>query len=85
MFSFKNQMCFQADKIVDEVVNGVQIPITNQEVLLSQMEKCDQQEKTSIKSSNECHLYWKKKFNKNTLYFRIIAVLKLIMKLIFQV
>ena len=38
------------------------------------MEKCGQQEKTSIKSSNECHLYWKKDFNKNPIYYRFIAV-----------
>ena len=30
-------------------------------VLMKHRQRCDQQEITSIRTSNECHLYWKKK------------------------
>ena len=37
------------------------------------MQKCGLQKITFIKLSNESHLYWKKHFHMNPLYFRIYA------------
>ena len=46
---------------------------TNQDVLVNHVQKCCQQEITSIKLNEESHLYWKDHFHNNPLYFRIIA------------
>ena len=46
---------------------------TNQEVLFNHMQKCGQQEITSIKVSKEPHIYWRDHFQKNPFYFRIIG------------
>ena len=35
--------------------------------------KCENNDITTIKTSNESHLHWKKHFQKNPLYFRIYA------------
>ena len=42
-------------------------------MLNKQRQRCEQQERTSFKTSNECHLFWKKHFHENLLYFSIIA------------
>ena len=41
--------------------------------LKNHKEKCGDDNKCTIRISNESHLYWKKHFHKNPLYFRIIA------------
>ena len=46
----------------------------NQNVSNKQNQRCEQQELTSIRTSNVSHLYWKKHFHKNPIYFRIYAV-----------
>ena len=46
---------------------------TNDKVLQKHKFKCNQQEITTIKTSNESHIYWKKYFHKIPLYFRIYA------------
>ena len=47
---------------------------TNENALLNHKEKCGDDNLCTIRTSNESHLYWKKKhFHKNPLYFRIIA------------
>ena len=38
---------------------------TSQNVIFKQKQLCEQQEMTSIRISNETHLYWKKRFHKN--------------------
>ena len=48
------------------------ISYTNENALLNPKEKCGDNI-CSIRTSNESHLYWKKHFHKNPLYFRIIA------------
>ena len=45
---------------------------------MKRKQRCEQQEKTSIRSSKETHLYWKKTF----LYGSIMQILKLTVKLI---
>ena len=40
---------------------------------MQQKRRCAQQEITSIRTSNESHLLWKKHFHKNQLNFRIYA------------
>ena len=40
---------------------------TNQDVLIFQTQKCDQQKITSIKLTNEPHMYWKKTFSYETI------------------
>ena len=46
---------------------------TSENMLLKHKQKCGNDNITTIKSSNESHLHWKKQFHKNPLYFRIYA------------
>ena len=46
---------------------------TNENALLNLKEKCGEDNIRTIGTSNESHLYWKKQFHKNPLYFRINA------------
>ena len=46
---------------------------TNENMLIKHKPKCENNDITSIKTSNESHLFWKKYFHKNPLYFRIYA------------
>ena len=36
--------------------------------------KCENNDVTKIRTSNETHIYWKKHFHKNPFYFRVYAV-----------
>ena len=45
----------------------------NQNFLKKHKQRSEQQEITSIRTSNESHLYWEKHFQKNPSFFRIIA------------
>ena len=42
-------------------------------MLMKHKQKCGDGNITTIKTSNESHLHWKKHFHKNPLYFRIYA------------
>ena len=42
-------------------------------MLMKHIQKCGDDLMTTIKTSNESHLHWKKHFHKNPLYFRIYA------------
>ena len=47
---------------------------TTENMLLMHKAKCENNDITTIRTSNESHIYWKKKhFHKNPLYFRIYA------------
>ena len=46
---------------------------TCENALIKHKEKCGDDNICAIRTSNESHLYWRKHFHKNTLYFRIIA------------
>ena len=46
---------------------------TSENMLMKHRQKCGDHNITTIKTSNEPHLYWKKHFHKNPLYFRIYA------------
>ena len=46
---------------------------TSENMLMKHNQKCGDDNITTIKTSNESHLYWKKHFHKNPLYFRIYA------------
>ena len=46
---------------------------TSESMLMKHKENCGYDNTTSIKTSNESHLHWKKHFHKNPLYFRIYA------------
>ena len=46
---------------------------TSENMLMKHKEKCGIDNITTIRTSNESHLFWKKHFHKNTLYFRIYA------------
>ena len=46
---------------------------TCENALVNHKEKCGDDNICTIRTSNESHLYWKKHFHKNPLYFRIIA------------
>ena len=46
---------------------------TCENALVNHEEKCGDDNICTIRTSNESHLYWKKHFHKNLLYFRIIA------------
>ena len=42
-------------------------------MLMLHKPKCENNDKTTIRTSSESHLHWKKHFHKNPLYFRIYA------------
>ena len=46
---------------------------TCENALIKHKEKCGDDNICTMRTSNESHLYWKKHFHKNPLYFRIIA------------
>ena len=46
---------------------------TCENALINHKEKCGDDNICTIRTSNESHLYWKKLFHKNPLYFRIFA------------
>ena len=46
---------------------------TSENMLIRHEEKCGDDNITTIKTSNESHLYWEKQFHKNPLYFRVYA------------
>ena len=46
---------------------------TCENALINHKEKCGDDTICTIRTSNESHLFWKKQFHKNPLYFRIIA------------
>ena len=46
---------------------------TSENALINHEEKCGDDNKCTIRTLNESHLFWKKHFHKNPLYFRIIA------------
>ena len=46
---------------------------TSENMLMKHKEKCGDDNMTTIRTSNESHLHWKKHFHKNPLYFRIYA------------
>ena len=46
---------------------------TSENMLIKQKQKCGEDNITTIKTSNESHLHWKKHFHKNPFYFRINA------------
>ena len=46
---------------------------TNENTLINHKLRCEEQEITTIRTSNESHFHWKKDFNRNSSYFRIIA------------
>ena len=55
------------------VCRGCSNSYTNENALINRKEKCGVDNICTIRTSNESHLYWKKHFHKNPLYFRIIA------------
>ena len=46
---------------------------TSEKMLKKHKTKCENNDITTIKTSNESHIYWKKLFHKNPFYFRIYA------------
>ena len=46
---------------------------TSEKMLIKHKQKCGDDNITTIKTSNESHLHWKKHFQKNPLYFTIFA------------
>ena len=46
---------------------------TSENMLMKHKPKCENNDITSIKTSNKSHLHWEKHFHKNPLYFRIYA------------
>ena len=46
---------------------------TSENMLMKHKQKCGNDNITTIKTSSESHLFWKKHFHKNPLYFRIYA------------
>ena len=58
---------------------------TSENMLMKHKENCGDGNITTIETSNETHLHWKKHFHKNPLYFRILQNSKLIMRKIILV
>ena len=55
------------------VCRGCLNSYTCENALINHKDKCGDDNICTIRTSNESHLYWKKHFHKNKLYFRIIA------------
>ena len=53
---------------------------TCENALINHKEKCGDDNICTIRTSNESHLYWKRHFHENPLYFRIIADFEAVMK-----
>ena len=49
---------------------------TSENMLMSHKPNCENSDLTTIRTSTESHLLWKKHFHKNLLYFRIYAEFK---------
>ena len=46
---------------------------TSENMLMKHKQKCGDDNFTTLRTSSESHIYWKKQFHKNPLYFRIYA------------
>ena len=46
---------------------------TSENMLMKHKQKCGEDNITTIKTSNESHIHWKKQFHKNPLYFGVYA------------
>ena len=46
---------------------------TSENLLMKHIQKCGEDNKTTLRTSSESHLHWKNHFHKNTFYFRIYA------------
>ena len=73
MFLSKNYMYFWVNKNCIIVCRRCLSCFCYENVLVKHRKRCEQQEITSIKVSEESHIYWKKHFQKIPLYFRIYA------------
>ena len=46
---------------------------TSENLLMIHKPNCDNNDITTIRTSSESHIYWKKHFHKNSIYFRLFA------------
>ena len=64
---------FLGDHIKKNICRRCLSSYTSENMLMKHKQKCGIDNITTIKTSNESHLHWKKHFHKNPLYFRIYA------------
>ena len=69
----KNLHVFLGDHHKNFVCRRCLNSYTCENALINHKEKCGDDNICTIRTSNESHLFWKKNFHKNTLYFRIYA------------
>ena len=70
---FKNLHVFLGDHNKSFVCRRCLNSYTCENALTNHKQKCGDDNICTIRTSNESHLYWKKHFDKNKIYFRIIA------------
>ena len=73
MLSLKKLHVFLGDHNKSFVCRRCLNSYTCENALKNHKEKCGDDNICTIRTSNESHLYWKKHFHKNSLYFRVIA------------
>ena len=73
MLSLKNYMYFLGDHNKSFVCRRCLNSYTSENMLKIHPTKCENNDITTIRTSPESHLHWKKRFNKNPLCFRIYA------------
>ena len=54
-------------------------------MLLKQKQKCGDDNITTLRTSSESHLHWKKHFHKNSFFFEYMQISRLIMRKIILV
>ena len=73
MYSFEKLDVFLGDHNKKFICRQCLSSYTSENMLMKHKQKCGDDNITTIRTSNESHLHWKKHFHKNPLYFRIYA------------
>ena len=73
MYSLKKLDVFLGDQNKKFICRQCLSSHTSENMLKKHKQKCGEDNITTIKTSPDSHLHWKKHFHKNLLYFRIYA------------
>ena len=69
----KNLEVFLVDHNKKSICRRCLSSYTSENMLMMHKPKCGNNDITTVRTSNESHIYWKKHFHKNPLFFRIYA------------
>ena len=71
MYSLKQLDVFLGDHYKKFICRRCLNSYKSENMLILHRPKCEKKDITTIRTSSESHLYWKKHFHKNPLFFRI--------------